>query len=115
MQYSNKIMNSISSGKTPSPRPIKEGFNKGTEKLVRGLHHIFKVLEFLSRHTIHIKQWGTKFHMLDWCLPNQFLHPNKKMLCFYKNDSAKAIVSHLSHSHLNSFDKHKKYSQQLLD
>jgi hypothetical protein len=74
-----------------------------------------KVLEFLSRHTVHIKQWGTKFHMLDWCLPNQFLHPNKKMLCFYKNDSAKPIVSHLSHSHLNSFDKHKKYSQQLLD
>ena len=37
-----------------------------------------KVLEFLSRHTVHIKHKGIKFQMCEWCFPNQFRHPNNK-------------------------------------
>ena len=36
------------------------------------------VQAFLSCQTDHIRHSGTKFQTLDWCFPNQFLHPNNK-------------------------------------
>ena len=61
---------------------ILDQSNKEVTKLPRSwfgeLDISSKVLEFLSRHTVHIRHIGIKFQMWEWWLPNQLYHPNNK-------------------------------------